>query len=146
VFGDAEQDDSGYAELDQVRDFSAERVLRVLDDAGKRRDRLGLGDPFADKERSDQIVRREVGLGDQAPQGRSASQASESALGKGHGPSLRIHVLDQRIDQPIDGVGISLDVDNESKAPGPSRGDRADAGNDRGHMFDANQGAETIHG
>ena len=61
-------------------DLLAQRLARVLHDAGQRRDRLRLVDALAHEQRRDQVVDPETGLGDQPAQGRRAAQPPQPAL------------------------------------------------------------------
>ena len=59
-------------------------LARVLHDAREAGDRLGLVDALPHEQRGDEVVDREVGLGDQPAQRRGPAQPAQPALGERH--------------------------------------------------------------
>ena len=71
-----------HAEGGELGDFLAQRLARVLHDAGQRRDRLRLVDALAHEQRRDEVVDGQTGLGDQPAQRRRAPQPPQPPLRK----------------------------------------------------------------
>ena len=82
--GHPEEDHRGHAEVGERPHLLAEALLGVLHDARHRRHRLGRVDALLHEERRDQVVDRDAGLGDEAPEGGGAAEPAHAPLGKGH--------------------------------------------------------------
>ena len=81
---DPEQDERDHAALADLGGFLAEGLDRVLDEAGHRRDRCGILEPFLDEQRRDEIGRTDLGLADELSESRGASEATRAMLGEAH--------------------------------------------------------------
>jgi hypothetical protein len=66
-----------------------ERRPRVLEDAGKRPDRLGFIDALAYEQGCHQVVDTQTGLGDESAERRCTAQTTEAMGGKAHALTLQ---------------------------------------------------------
>ena len=85
--GHAKEDDARDAGADERLHLIVQRGDRVLEMPGQREDGLGFAQTLCDKERRDEVTRREHGLGDEAADG-GCSAKTTWALGGKHGSSL----------------------------------------------------------
>ena len=93
----AEQHQPTDAGSDRLLGGGAQRIERVLHDAGHRGDRLGLVQTVRDEHRQHQMARREVGLGHQAAHGRSRAEAARTNRRAGH--AFSSHAVESKVAQ-----------------------------------------------
>ena len=82
--GHAEEDDSGDAELAEVFDLVEGGFECVLHHAWKRRDGFGFVDSFTDKQRCDQVARRQRRLGDELSERLGPAKTAKTTLRESH--------------------------------------------------------------
>ena len=145
VRGHAEQHDRGDAEVRELAHLLAQRLTRVLHDAGQRGDRLWLVDAFTHEERRDEVVDAQLRLGDETAERGRAPEPAGPARGEGHPRILRAQHLDQHCDHRRDRVLVGHRGDGHAQVDRRFRGDRSDAHDHRRHAVDARSGDERGH-